>query len=154
MKNKWLTCISRLLGCTIFFFTLVDLFCIYEFSTRLDLTKFLDFTGNTNWDSFYFIVNYLSFPQVQICLILFAGLILLSIKFKNSFKVSINISLAIAWLLALFMCGIAQNNSKIAHWMFTSTESQSYSNDYPYKDYSNSIDTYQGLNSRKILLLL
>ncbi len=53
MKNKWLTCISRLLGCTIFFFTLVDLFCIYEFSTRLDLTKFLDFTGNTNGDLFY-----------------------------------------------------------------------------------------------------
>ena len=152
--KKWLTFVSRLLGCTIFFFTLVDLFCIYEFSTRLDLTKFLDFTGNTNGDSFYFIVNYLSFPQVQICLILFAGLILLSIKFKNSFKVSINISLAIACFLALFMCGIAQNNSKIAHWMFTSTESQSYSNDYPYKDYSNSIDTYQGLNSRKNIIIV
>ena len=84
--KKWLTFISRLLGSTIFFFTLVDLFCIYEFSTRLDLSKFLDFTGNTKGDSFYFIVNYLSFTQVQICLILFAGLILLSIKFRNSFK--------------------------------------------------------------------
>ena len=71
-EKRWLTFVSRLLGSTIFFFTLVDLFCIYELSTRLDLTKFLDFTGNTNGDSFYFIVNYLSFPQVQICLILFA----------------------------------------------------------------------------------
>ena len=52
------------------------------------------------------------------------------------------------------MCGIAQNNSKIAHWMFTSTESQSYSNDYPYKNYSNFIDTYQGLNSRKNIIIV
>lgn len=152
--KQWLTFVSRLLGCTIFFFTLVDLFCIYEFSTRLDLTRFLDFTGNANGDSFYFIVNYLSFPQVQICLVLFVGLVLLSIKCKSNFKVSINILFLIICFLVLFACGTEQKNSKIAHWMFTSTDSQSYSNDYPYKDYKNAIETYQGLNSRKNIIIV
>lgn len=158
LRNFWTSLFCKLLGGAFFLVELADFFCIYEFSTRFDFTRVFSFSMKTdNGDSLYFLIDFLTFIPVQICLILFIGLVIMSSLCRERINFFVNILSLTVCFVILFACGVIQKNVKTSHWLFTSTDSNflyNYSSSYAYKNYNNSVSTYKGLNSRKNIIIV